>query len=117
MMILRLIPNVVMELPLTTYYGITMLGLYVGKSGITSCNLKIGNETIAFKAGNEADNTLLPVNGDPSETPTYWLASDHEKIVLDLPNGASLDLDGAEIALHHYLCYSVPRKKEITGQN
>ena len=110
MMILKLIPNVEVNLPLTAYYGITVMSLYVGNSGITSCILKIGNKNIQFKASDN-DKTMLRVNGDPNETPTYRLTCDNEKVVLGLPKDDSVDLTNQEIALHHYLSYSVPRYK------
>ena len=108
-MTLKLIPNIEVKLPLKAYYGITFCSLYVGETGITSCVLKVGNNDFEFKACDSDDKTMLRVNGDPGETPTYRLTSDNEKIVLGLPYGAPADLGNEEIVLHHYLSYSVPR--------
>jgi hypothetical protein len=115
MMIFKLIPNVALHLPLTAYYGITFLSLYVGKTGITSAKVKIGNEDIDFKVADAADGTLLAVNGNPDETPTYRLRSENEQLTLILPEGIPAPAAEQEILLHHFLSYEVPWKdSEVT---
>ena len=102
-------PNVEMALPLTAYYGITLLSLHVGKSGITSCVLRIGSENFEFKTGDShTDKTVLWVNGATNYTPTHRLLSENEKIMLVLPKGVGADIGNEELLLHHYLSYSVP---------
>jgi len=112
-MIFKLEPNVAKELPLTTYYGITFLSLYVGKTGITSATVKIGDVHIDFKLANQSNKEYLMVNGDPNNNPTYRLMSDQEYMTLLLPDEANISPD-EEILLQHYLTYEVPwRNREV----
>ena len=110
MMILKLTPNEVTTLPVTAYYGITLVNLQVGESGINSCILKIRNNGIEFKTGGNPDKKILTVNGEPDNTPTFILAPNEEYTVrLELPHEFS-ELQAEEgIFLHYYLSYSVPK--------
>jgi hypothetical protein len=114
MMILRLIPGVVASMPLTAYYSITFVNLYVGDSGITSCILKIGNKCIEFKTGNYPGKEILTVNGNPLNTPTHLLLPRTENnISIQLPEKFNLNAEYPELLLFYHLSYSVPMEKPI----
>jgi len=108
MMIMRLLPNVVTHLPLTAYYSMTLLSLYVGKTGIKNCTLKIGDQSIRFSQVDGADEATLAVDGDLANTPTHLLLRENESIKLELPDGTTSKAD-EELLLKHFLSYSVPR--------
>ena len=113
MMSLKLIPNVEVELPLTAYYGVTLVSLSIGNSGITSCIVKIGDKDFEFRAdaGIGTPDTLY-VDGVPDHNPTYRLLSQKEKVKLLLPDTVAAHIGDQDIILNHYLSYSVPRDKQ-----
>ncbi len=111
MMILRLVPNVATHLPLTAYYSMTLLSLYVGNTGIKNCILKIGDKSIRFSQAENVDETMLAVEGDVNNTPTHMLLKENELIKLELPEDTKIP-GNEELLLHHYLSYSVPWSAE-----
>ena len=111
-MSLKLIPNVEVELPLNTYYGVTLLSLSVGNSDITSCTVKLGDKDFEFKTSAHSDDGLLYVDGDRDKTPTYKLLSPKLNVKLLLPDTVAVKVGSENIMLNHYLSYSVPHDKQ-----
>ena len=116
MMILKLMPGVVTTLPLNAYYSITIINLYVGDSGITSCTLNIGDKQIFFRTGDYSPKEILTVNGDPGNTPTHILLPRTENnISVKLSEKFNICAGAPEILLFYHLQYFVPTEKPLSG--
>jgi hypothetical protein len=114
MMILKLMPGVVTNLPLTSYYSITLINLYVGDSGITSCVLKIGDQQIEFKNGDYSPKEVLTVNGDPANTFTHiLLPGTGNGVSVQLSEKFNTYTDNCELLLFYQLEYFVPTERPI----